>query len=1137
MKPSLIIGIGGSGMAIGHSLKYLFHSYLPEELNSNVRFLFFDNDKNEFNSRILRYVRSNKSLINYSEIIKLTSFNAFDIINELRKYERGEGKLKKEYEELYKWIDLTKHYPPGVYEEGLAGNRMIGRLCGYIYYNAIQPAISNAAADITKILPGGKANTDNLNIYIIASQCGGTGSSLFFDISALVDHAFNISSFIPKTFFMINPNYFLGHKRADGYMDDASEYKNLQINSMAFIEECEYFIDKFSMSPSEMGKFTAKRELFKSRVDSSTPLIPFSSGIVFDQISSTKGPIPKETFYESLANIIFYSLTSASDDEFRSHISVNKFREKKSHGLETVSYEIDQNQSYKYGCIGIKTIKFPKEEFTEYFIERYLYEIFDKVFLKENPSEKLIETRAAEFVSDLFSDDNSGINAFTLANSAFQNTLDEDQYASEAEFNKKYIVGKNTVFTKPDSEKLADLKILQATIAKHKVELESYKNRVNELFEKLQNTNYIGFKDSYKDRPNVADHLRRILGQRVYEIIRENGYYGVLGRYANNTKIKGFLQLVREQLIQYYQELKEDYNNNTVLISEKKFSEAADLLMKKSGKKVADADKELTDYINKYKSCRDSVVQNYKLRIMQKILFEFAVGDAERSFLEQSAYPEKLLGKTDLSRYEDDLSEKVGLSVRSADEQSRSLIREFDDGKENSNTIKNNFTVFLRNKFRDTEKDLFTYFLPFELTTLLDNSGWKKGSKIDRLFNDNIIINSDEIEKIFKEVEDHMKMRNIILLTKFEDNEEKKTIREVFSEIKDKVVAYCQGAYINNAKNPIGEFLHSDIVSAFEQANDKRREHMITTINDVVFPVYTSNLGKLPRVGPYININPALRGFVNKELSISNKIIENDNLETTKLVMVSYLGGINYEEIHGNSLNKYEYENRAMDLFKPFLDKSWNKKVRGPWGDTDKFTMNINVKGNDNPIEYIDALALLIGLDILAQKNNKLFNLLFVTDKNYLKNKNVVNRLPIHYNSQVKQYLYYRVVNINDKAVRGKEKLWIEDKGRKEIKLNLPLSLQIEKKMLWFQEAIKILRNDSGFRDVLSITSSIISTNYEEIKRLIKNDIDKIDTGFPKLRETIRRRNKANEHNHEDLEMAYEFDDRVKNILKLIFAL
>jgi len=41
---------------------------------------------------------------------------------------------------------------------------------------------------------------------------------------------------------------------------------------------------------------------------------------------------------------------------------------------------------------------------------------------------------------------------------------------------------------------------------------------------------------------------------------------------------------------------------------------------------------------------------------MQQILFEFAVGDVERSMLVNSAFPEKIVGNTDLQKYENELN-------------------------------------------------------------------------------------------------------------------------------------------------------------------------------------------------------------------------------------------------------------------------------------------------------------------------------------------------------------------------------------------------------------------------------------------------------------------------------------------------
>jgi hypothetical protein len=548
--------------------------------------------------------------------------------------------------------------------------------------------------------------------------------------------------------------------------------------------------------------------------------------------------------------------------------------------------------------------------------------------------------------------------------------------------------------------------------------------------------------------------------------------------------------------------------------------------------------------VKKFQELRDAIVQKYKLKMMQQILFEFAVGDAERSLLVNSAFPERIIGKTDLGKYEDELNIRIGLTSLSIDEQPVNLIRMFDDGNEKSETIKNIYTKQLRNNFRDSEKDLFTTFLPFELTSLLDENdrvdGWKKKSIVDKLFRDNVKIDNNEIDKIFKPIGDQPDIGIISLLTRFEELEKRSTLKEVLDTIVQKINEYCQSTYTKNTENEIGSFLNWNIKDAFTNSSDKIKEGLLNNISEVTFPVHTENIGGLHKVGPYVNVNPSLESFVNSVLKLkSDKIVKCPNLEESKLVLVRYVGGIDYKEIYGNELNQYVYLHRNIDLFKPFLNKNWNKKVRGPWGDTEEYILTANINSFDYKLEYIEALALLIGMDLLLQKNKALADRIFVNDPKLTKNKNVINRSPIHYITQLKQFVYYPDVKINDQAVPGVDKLWIEDSGIKSNKKLLPLSQDLTKKLLSFRGTIKELRSDEQFTSMLSRFVSVISFHYQEIESILKNEIENIETPFPQIYTTIKRRGQKeiSNYHHEDLETAQKFDDIVKRVLSRLFGL
>lgn len=1143
MRPSLIIGIGGTGLSIGHALKYLCHTLLPDNEKDKVKFLFFENDKKQFRDRADLLHHDPELLdprIEQKEIVPLTNFQPYYISKKIEKFHKKEARLDEKYKELEKWFDPTITIMPQVYDDGLAANRMIGRMCGYEYADTIRNKIREAGEEIKNILrKEGRAIDENaLNVYIIASNSGGTGSSLFFDLSLLVDDIFNNETLmISKALIFVSPNYFLGQKLDKGFNQSSSEYKNLQINSWAFIDECEYFLKEFNSVQSLMGKYFSRPSYLSSKVAGGVIFSPFTSAIIFDQTTSTGTVIPNRKLYTAIGEILFYTLTSASNEKFNSEFLRNKFKKPKD-GTKT---ESDQNMAYNYSTIGIKTVRFPEEEFTEYFSSRYIYEVFKKL-LNENPNPAVIEKKAEEFVDEVFKNYQSGKNELLKITERFRGDLNQNRLTSSEIFKEEFLTNPTALFKEEKGEKFKDEGELRNIFSNNTDLISNFKKQVEQEFKDLERTNYIGFNEEYNNRRNAADEIRERLWEIVFDLILQEGYYAVTGVVSGTFTTKGFLENVKVLLSKLFLDFVNDYIKIDIYSIESRLNELQEVIIKKSKGKlfgtnnVTEAKNEIVEYFRSWEELRETLINKYELIIKQKILYEFAVGDYPRDILKNSVFPNKLY-ETDLTKYEKDIQLRIGIT--STEEYKASLIKEFDDNKKDTTTIKNNYIRHLRSKYRETDKDVFTKYLPYTLMSLLDENtedGWKKNNPLDKLFKDNVFRKEGKITKQeFESILSGYDKDTIILMVARLKKDNRTNLQLIIEEIKEKVNKYFNDSYVNNSQSEIGKYLSQSIQEVILGLQQKEKLQLVSELREIEYPINSASVAAAMPVGPYLNIHSELESFAKTVLGIDDKmIITNSALKKNVITSVVYKQDIPYESINQNNIHFEVYKNRDLKTYRPFLDKNWNEHVRGPKDaeDTALKTVMIKIK-KDQKLKYFELLALSIGIDLVLQKDLNLRKQLFITAPKIIEKQNLVNRSIIYYDFDRKQFVYNRNVTVDKNyKLLIKEGLTDEDKAQE-----LLLSLDEDKKLLSFNDSLNKLIYDNKFNDLLNSFGVVLTQHFNEIKSSLNNNINEIETGFYNVAKKIYNFNEQKEFEEMDLKMAQEFDEIMRKVLTDVFNL
>ena len=170
LRPTLVIGIGGTGYLGVTSVKEKMLQTLPELVEKGlVRFQVIDTPSQK--------VRK----LPPSEYFSCGGYNANRIIDAMHR--------EHTYEHMRTWFPPTLR--PGQISSGAEGIRPVGRLCFFLRRRHIEEIlVGKMRALLDESLPRRAAELgvryitgDGLDIHVISSVCGGTGSGMVLDLA------------------------------------------------------------------------------------------------------------------------------------------------------------------------------------------------------------------------------------------------------------------------------------------------------------------------------------------------------------------------------------------------------------------------------------------------------------------------------------------------------------------------------------------------------------------------------------------------------------------------------------------------------------------------------------------------------------------------------------------------------------------------------------------------------------------------------------------------------------------------------------------------------------------------------------------------------------------------------------------
>lgn len=185
ISPTLIIGLGGTGsyavQYVKRKIRERLQAYMGRPLPPHVPFIEYlvidTTAQEEMLEKLVPDEHLNIGRLNISRIIAELELGSDDFI--------------------MNWF--PKNLDPGQIDSGAGGVRHIGRLCFFIRQAEIENAISGKVATITKSenirnfinehLPGlNYQEGSTIDVHIVSSLCGGTGSACLLDTAYLVKH-------------------------------------------------------------------------------------------------------------------------------------------------------------------------------------------------------------------------------------------------------------------------------------------------------------------------------------------------------------------------------------------------------------------------------------------------------------------------------------------------------------------------------------------------------------------------------------------------------------------------------------------------------------------------------------------------------------------------------------------------------------------------------------------------------------------------------------------------------------------------------------------------------------------------------------------------------------------------------------
>jgi hypothetical protein len=393
--PTLFIGLGGSGVKTLAHLKRMFYRSSKEALDQFYRFRFFDTDEaNEWEylrSKFDAEFKTNPNFIdNQTEWYSLGNFNP-----QARWHEVKANPSDPINRDILSWIDphVAESFPSVIVTIGADARRQLGRFCLAHHYPLYSTKIDNALTDLNKARQDQKI-ASHVQIVIVVSSCGGTGSSIFFDtlyLLALIYHRLaNAAPFLKPIIY--SPQPYLRSAQAQNM--------GLELLARYNANACAFFLElQSAFSKSAAGNYNGAQTFVRPSLPDAQAFprnwLPFTSAMILDAqregVPSFISPLDK--LYEATAEMLYYLTLSGSDTKVNSvFTNANAAVASTSHGTYP-----------RYTTAGFRALEYPSTAIRSYLSSHFASTLVTDRFLKgsQQTSDSDLIRRAQGLVGDV----------------------------------------------------------------------------------------------------------------------------------------------------------------------------------------------------------------------------------------------------------------------------------------------------------------------------------------------------------------------------------------------------------------------------------------------------------------------------------------------------------------------------------------------------------------------------------------------------------------------------------------------------------------------------------------------------------------------------------------------------------------
>lgn len=347
------IGLGGCGLKTVSEIQKRLR-VLPNA-EKDYAFTYIDTDEKTYNS------------INEKEIVISSSdFKNMGDTNPLAVYNNAFQNQKRSANDdrLLEWVISQKPghmvLPNRPLSDGAQGFRMVGRTAIYNKYDYIANELSEKIKGFEELEPNPETNTRDVDIWVVASSCGGTGSSNLLDVLYMINSIAN-----PVVSGSGEPKLKLVLFMPQPFVDKNKENKNYPLNAYSCLWELNAFRTAYENGNKQTFENFAVRPTKTGEKVLDFPLYSFA--IPVDAETNTNSKLNVDTnFYPTIAEMIYYMTTGNGANALCSNLS-----------NDIAHLENENGQTRSMVGYGFRAIKKANHELVEYLTKRGIFEVLN----------------------------------------------------------------------------------------------------------------------------------------------------------------------------------------------------------------------------------------------------------------------------------------------------------------------------------------------------------------------------------------------------------------------------------------------------------------------------------------------------------------------------------------------------------------------------------------------------------------------------------------------------------------------------------------------------------------------------------------------------------------------------------------